>query len=65
MKKYFSLILSFMLTLIATITGASGNVIMAAASDLPDAGKTVAGDGVEAVNDVTNSGISTVTLTEK
>ena len=65
MKKYFSLILSFMLTLIATITGASGNVIMAAASDQPDAGKTVAGDGVEAVNDVTNSGISTVTLTEK
>ena len=66
MKKYFSLIVGFLLTIVATLTGAAGNVIMAAAaSDLPDAGKTTAGDGVEAVNDVTNSGASSVTHTEQ
>ena len=66
MKKYFSLIVGFLLTIVATLTGAAGNVIMAAtASDLPDAGKTTAGDGVEAVDDVTNSGASSVTHTEK
>jgi len=65
MKKYFSIMMGFMLTVVATLTGAAGNVIMAAASDLPDAGKTVAGDGVDAVDDVTNSGASTVTLTEQ
>ena len=66
MKKYFSLIVGFLLTIVATLTGAAGNVIMAAAaSDLPDAGKTTAGDGVEAVDDVTNSGASSVTHTEQ
>jgi len=65
MKKYFSMMMGILLTVVATLTGAAGNVIMAAASDLPDAGKTVAGDGVDAVDDVTNSGASTVTLTEQ
>ncbi len=66
MKKYFSLIVGFLLTVVATLTGAAGNVIMAAtASDLPDAGKTTAGDGVESVEDVTNSGASSVTHTEQ
>ena len=66
MKKYFNLIVGFLLTVVATLTGAAGNVIMAAAaSDLPDAGKTTAGDGVEAVDDVTNSGASSVTHSEQ
>ena len=66
MKKYLSLIVGFMLTVVATLTGATGNVIMAAAaSDLPDAGKTTAGDGVESVDDVKNSGASSVTHTEE
>lgn len=66
MKKYFSLFVGFLLTVVATLTGAAGDVIMAAGmSDLPDAGKTKAGDGIESVEDVTNSGMSTVTLTEQ
>ena len=66
MKKYLSLIVGFMLTVVATLTGATGNVIMAAAaSDLPDAGKTTAGDGVESVDDVKNSGASSVTHIEE
>ena len=65
MKKHFGLVVSFLLTLVATLTGAAGNVIMAAAtSPLPDAGKTVAGDGVDAVDDVTKSGAGSVTLSE-
>lgn len=64
--KYFSLIVGFLLTVVATLTGAAGNVVMAAAamSEMPEAGKTVAGDGVEAVNDITKSGASSVTLSE-
>lgn len=66
MKKYFSLFVGFLLTIVATLTGAAGNVIMAAAAaDLPDAGKTTAGDGVETVNDVSNSGASSVTHSEQ
>lgn len=65
MKKYFNLAVSLVLTLVAMLTGAAGNVIMAAAtSPLPDAGKTVAGGGVDAVDDVTRSGAGSVTLSE-
>lgn len=65
MKKYFSFFVGMLLTVVATLTGAAGNVIMAAATPMDDGGKTVAGDGIEAVEDVTNSGASTVTLTEE
>lgn len=65
MEKYLRMMLGFMLTVVATLTGAAGDVVIAAAGDLPDAGKVVAGDGVESAEDVTNSGASTVTLTEQ
>lgn len=42
-KKATRFLLSFMLSMIALICGASSGVFMAAASDLPDAGKTTAG----------------------
>lgn len=42
-KKTTRFLLSFMLSMIALVAGASSGVYMAAASDLPDAGKTNAG----------------------
>lgn len=42
-KKATRFLLSFMLSMVALVAGASSGVYMAAASDLPDAGKTNAG----------------------
>lgn len=66
MKKYFSMLMSFMLTLVAMLTGAAGNVVMAAVAplDMTNGGKTVAGGGVEGATDVGNSGASSATLSE-
>lgn len=44
MKKFFFMMVSFVLTCLSVVMGASSGVIMAAASDLPDAGKTAAGE---------------------
>lgn len=72
MKKFFRFILSLMLIVATVATGASANVMMAAAGDLPDAGKTRGGEGgtegVTAANGTTNrvdvdpSGIATETV---
>ena len=43
LKKASRFLLSFMLSMIALVAGASSGVYMAAASDLPDAGKVNAG----------------------
>jgi len=45
MMKATSTVWSFLLTLLAVLTGAPGGVMMAAATDLPDAGVTNAGEG--------------------
>ena len=45
MKKASNWMLSLLLTFIALISGASSGVMLAEASNLPDAGKTAAGDG--------------------
>ena len=45
MKKTMSVVCSFLLAMLALLTGASSGVMMAAASDLPDAGKTNSGEG--------------------
>ena len=55
-KSIFNRILGLMLTLLALITGASGNVLMAAASDLPDAGVSASGDAGDG-----NGGVASVT----
>lgn len=55
-RSIFNRILGLMLTLLALITGASGNVLMAAASDLPDAGVSASGDAEDG-----NGGVATVT----
>lgn len=75
MRKYFKIFMSFLLIMAATLTGANSSVIMAAATDLPDAGKTVAGDSgnlgtgksqnPEEAGDVSDSGASSVTQTER
>lgn len=44
-KKSTSFVFSLLLTLLTFLTGASSGVVMAAASDLPDAGKTNGGAG--------------------
>ncbi len=44
-KKSTSFVFSLLLTLLTFLTGASSGVVMAAASDLPDAGKTNSGAG--------------------
>lgn len=67
MKKYCRLMMSVMLTVLSVVLGISGNVMVAAAADLPDAGKTVSGSAAEFSKengDVTNSGASSATLTE-
>ena len=48
LKKSTSFLYHVMLTLLAIVIGASSGVTMAAASDLPDAGKTNAGADGEA-----------------
>lgn len=45
MKKCFKFMFSFMLTLVSVLVGAHSGVMMAAASNLPDAGKTMGGTG--------------------
>jgi len=64
-KKVTTKILGIMLSLIAVVIGATNGVFMAAASDLPDAGKTTGGaDGQTAGNPsapLNPSGISTET----
>lgn len=44
-KKSTSFVFSLLLTMLTFLTGASSGVVMAAASDLPDAGKTNSGAG--------------------
>ena len=44
-KKKMSFVFSLLFTLLTFLTGASSGVVMAAASDLPDAGKTNSGAG--------------------
>lgn len=45
MEKMMSVVCSFLLTILALLTGASSGVMMAAASELPDAGKSNSGSG--------------------
>ena len=59
MKKVFSLVCNVLLTVLAVVTGASSGVMMAAASDLPDAGKTEGGEGADGS---AGDGISTETF---
>jgi hypothetical protein len=59
MKKATSFVMSLLLTLVALLTGAHSGVMMAAATNLPDAGKTNAGDGT------TPDGIATETQGRK
>ena len=60
LKKSTSFLYHVMLTLLAIVIGASSGVTMAAASDLPDAGKTNAGADGDGGNDPT-AGIATET----
>lgn len=57
MKKAISFLTRISLMVLAFVCGASSGVFMAAATDLPDAGKTIGGDGVTGGGD----GISTET----
>jgi len=50
MKKYFKFMFSFVLTLVSVLIGAHSGVMMAAATNLPDAGKTVGGDAGDVVS---------------
>lgn len=45
MKKYFKTIFSFVVSLVSAVVGAHAGVMMAAASAMPDAGKTEGGTG--------------------
>lgn len=45
MEKMMSVVCSFLLTILALLTGASSGVMMAAASELPNAGKSNSGSG--------------------
>ena len=51
MKKYFKFMFSLVLTLMSVLVGAHSGVMMAAASDLPDAGKTSGGAGGDVAPD--------------
>lgn len=65
MKKYFNVMVSLVLTMVAVLTGAAGNVVMAEVmTPLPDAGKTAAGSGMDGATDVNKSGAGSVTLSE-
>ena len=44
MKKNFKMLMSFMLTILSAVTGATSGVMMANASELPDAGVTHGGE---------------------
>ena len=60
LKKSTSFLYRIMLTLLAVVIGASSGVTMAAASDLPDAGKVNAGADGDGGSDP-NAGIATET----
>ena len=60
LKKSTSFLYHILLALLAVVTGASSGVTMAAASDLPDAGKTTAGADGDGGSDAT-AGIATET----
>jgi hypothetical protein len=49
MKKAIKTIFNVALSLLAVVVGATSGVFMASASNLPDAGKTIAGDGAEGI----------------
>ena len=51
MKKYFNFMFSFVLTLVSVLVGAHSGVMMAAATNLPDAGKTSGGAGGDVAPD--------------
>ena len=53
LKKSTSFLYRIMLTLLAVVIGASSGVTMAAASDLPDAGKVNAGADGDGGSDLT------------
>ena len=55
MKKITFRMLSFVLTCLSVVLGASSGVVMAAASALPDAGVTAGGDGEGAAGIATES----------
>lgn len=57
MKSNFKFLVGLMLTLVALFTGAPGHVMMADATNLPDAGVTASGDG----NGSSPGGIATET----
>lgn len=61
MKKAMSFLCRMMLMVLAFVTGASSGVMMADASTLPDAGKTVAGASGDGGTDP-NAGIATETV---
>lgn len=50
MKKNFKKVFGLMMTALAAILGVGGDVFMAAAADLPDAGKTEGGAGAGSAN---------------
>lgn len=62
MKKATSLLCRIMLMVLAFVTGASSGVMMAAAVDLPDAGKSESGADGDGSKDNPNSGIATETF---
>lgn len=49
MKKAIKTIFNVALLLLSVVVGATSGVFMATASNLPDAGKTIAGDGAEGI----------------
>lgn len=49
MKKAIKTIFNVALSLLAVVVGATSGVFMATASNLPEAGKTIAGDGAEGI----------------
>lgn len=59
-KKFAQMVLGCVLSMIALAIGAGGGVMMAAASDLPDAGKTSGGAG--GVDNDGGAGIATETM---
>lgn len=65
MKSIFKFLMNIVSMFVAAVVGGVQNVLMAAGpADLPDAGVTQAGPGPDNVDDVNNSGASSVTVTE-
>lgn len=60
MKKILSKSLWLLFAVACFVLGGYGNVIMAAGTELPDAGKLVSGNGVENATDANNSGATTL-----